>query len=140
MGITGVSRIVGTRAERKPVAKYAGAKARQCAKIWELRQALIEAGFLSLDQQADALGLARSTTWSVLKGAHKASGLSASVIKRMLSSPTLPPEARRVIEGYVEEKCAGFYGHRDNRVRRFRAKLAVRFNSQCNRRDVSTKS
>ena len=98
-------------------------KATQRMKIGELRQALLDAEFVSLDQQARALGLTRSTTWSVLKGAHKATGLTASVIQRMLSSPTLPPKARRVIEEYVEQKSAGAYGHGENRLRTFRTKL-----------------
>ena len=128
MGKTGVSsRVVNTSCrhipERMPILSRAHAKARQCAKIGELRQALINAGCVSLDQQAGALGLVRSTAWAVLKGAHKASGLTASVIKRMLVSPTLPQEAKRVIEEYVEEKSAGLYGHRENRLRTFRARL-----------------
>ena len=36
-------------------------KARQLAKIQEIGQALIDAGFRSLDEQAYALGLSRST-------------------------------------------------------------------------------
>ena len=101
-------------------------KARQCAKIGELRQALLDAGFISLDQQAAALGLSRSSAWSLLKSAHKASGLSASTIRRMLNSPTLPPKARHVIEDYVERKCSGTYGHREHRLRRFRAQLNLK--------------
>jgi hypothetical protein len=57
-----------------PSALVAKMKGRQCAKIRDLRQALIDAGFRSLDQQAMALGLSRSTAWSVLQGHHKASG------------------------------------------------------------------
>ena len=56
------------------------AKARQSNKIRELRLALRRAGLIGLDEQAQALGLPRSTTWKILKGGHKASGLSAMVI------------------------------------------------------------
>ena len=49
-------------------------KARQCAKIAELRMVLINAGLVSLDASANALGLSRSTTWAVLKSNYKASG------------------------------------------------------------------
>lgn len=55
-------------------------KARQAAKIREIRSALVDAGYLTVDQQAAALGLARSTAWTVLRANHKASGLSASVL------------------------------------------------------------
>ena len=86
-------------------------KARQRVKIGELRQALLDAGFVYLDQQAGALGLTRSTTWSVLKGAHKATGLTASVIRRMLSSPTLPPDARPLLIILVVVLVLGALGY-----------------------------
>jgi len=41
------------------------------------------------------------------------------VIKRILSSPSLPPAARRKVEEYVAEKIAGLYGHSEGRVRWF---------------------
>jgi hypothetical protein len=50
------------------------AKARQVAKIKELGAALAADGFVTLDEQARALGLSRSTAWAVLKANHKASG------------------------------------------------------------------
>src|SRR6266576_2463654 len=76
-------------------------KARQLAKIQDLGQALIDAGFRMLDEQADALGLARSTAWTILKARHKSSGLSAMIIERMLGS-TLPAP---LCQGEMEE-CA----------------------------------
>src|SRR6478736_3104464 len=79
-------------------------KAQQIAKIAELRNALMAAGYHSLDCQAAVLGLSRSTTWIILKANHKASGLTASVISRILCSHELPPNARRVIEEYVAQK------------------------------------
>jgi hypothetical protein len=48
-------------------------KARQTSKIRELKSALIQSGFIVLDEQANALGLSRSTTWTILRGDHKAS-------------------------------------------------------------------
>ena len=65
-------------------------KARQSSKIRELGDALVTAGFVMLDEQAQAIGLCRSTTWTILKGNHKTSGLSATVINRMLAAPQLP--------------------------------------------------
>ena len=58
-------------------------KGRQTLKIRELGDALISEGFVTLDEQALALGLCRSTTWTILKANHKSSGLSATVINRM---------------------------------------------------------
>ena len=78
-------------------------KARQSAKIRQLGQALIDAGLRTLDAQADALGLPRSTAWTIVKTCHKTSGLSAGSIERMLGSK-LPPRARATIVEYVEEK------------------------------------
>ena len=94
-------------------------KARQAARIRELAAVLAASGFVSLDQQARALGLSRSTTWTVLKANHKASGLSAATISRMLSSPALPQHVRATLLTYVEEKVAGLYGHNKMQLRRF---------------------
>jgi hypothetical protein len=55
-------------------------------KIKELEAALTASGVVTLDEQAKALGLSRSTAWAVLKANHKASGLAASTINRMLST------------------------------------------------------
>src|SRR5262252_391583 len=92
-------------------AAVAQAKARQSSKIRELRIALRSAGLIGLDEQARALGLPRSTTWKILKGDHKASGLSAMVISRMLSAPRLTPVVPNKIHEYVRDKTDGFYGH-----------------------------
>ena len=93
-------------------------KARQCAKIAELRKILEQAGYRTISKQAVVLGLSRSTTWAILKANHKSSGISGSIIKRMLRSPDLPPVARQWIDEYVAEKLAGKYGHRRNRSSR----------------------
>src|ERR1700750_3239369 len=79
-------------------------KTRQTAKLNALREALIEAGFHTLDAQSAALGLGRSTTWAILRGQHKSSGLSARIITRMLAAPGLPPRVRAVVLEYVEER------------------------------------
>jgi hypothetical protein len=102
---------------RKPV--VAEMKARQAAKIREVGHALVDAGFLTLDEQSKALGLARSTTWTILRASHKGSGLSAAIIKRMLLSPQLPPLARRKILEYTTDKLAGVYGGSQTQRRRF---------------------
>ena len=99
------------------------AKARQLSKIRELRLALRRAGLIGLDEQAQALGLPRSTTWKILKGGHRASGFSAMVISRMLSEPRLPPVVRTKILEYVREKADGLYGHGKRELLRFSARI-----------------
>ena len=98
-------------------------KARQSAKIRELGQDLIDAGLRTLDAQADALGLPRSTAWTIVKTCHKTSGLSAGSIERMLASK-LPPRARATIVEYVEEKSFGLYGGSRRQQQRFAVRLS----------------
>jgi hypothetical protein len=94
-------------------------KARQRAKIRDIGAALQAAGYTVLDRQAEVLGLARSTTWSVLRGGHKSSGLSAAIIKRILAAPQVPPAVHQKLLEYVAEKSAGHYGHCPQRRRKF---------------------
>ena len=99
-------------------------KARQSAKIRELGQALIDAGLRTLDAQADAFGLRRSTAWTILKTCHKTRGLSAAIIERMLGSSKLPPRARAIIVEYVEEKSFGLYGGSRRQQQRFAVRMS----------------
>jgi hypothetical protein len=95
------------------------AKARQASKLAEIRAALVAAGFDTTAKQSAVLGVGRSTTWAVLNS-DKRAGPSANVIKRILSSPSLPAVARRKVEQYVREKGRGLYGHSDPRTQAFR--------------------
>jgi hypothetical protein len=99
-------------------------KARQGAKLRELRQALIDDGYVGLCSQAAALGIRRSTAWVVLNGRYKTSGLSASIVEQMMASPKLPPRARRVLQDYIAAKSAGLYGYDRKSVRAFQKKLS----------------
>jgi hypothetical protein len=110
---------------QRPLLLTARMKARQSSKIRELAEAVKSAGFLTLDEQAKALGLPRSTAWTIRKANHKASGLSASIINRMLAAPELPPLARTKILEYVEEKAAGLYGGSRSQCRKFAARLSI---------------
>ena len=94
------------------------AKARQASKLTEIRKALVSAGCDTVARQAAVFGLRRSTTWALFNQ-DKSAGPSANVIKRILSSPHLPPRARRKIEEYIEAKSAGLYGHSKRRTRAF---------------------
>jgi hypothetical protein len=120
MNQTSVLRIAGgSGPPRGPESIVARMKARQCGKLRALRQALIDAGCHSLDQQAAALGLCRSTAWTVVQGQHKASGLSAAIVNRIMESPRLPQSARTVLLEYIQEKAAGVYGHNGEQTDRF---------------------
>ena len=101
-------------------------KARQSSKIREIGEALITAGFVSLNAQAKVFGLPRSTAWTILSAKHKGTGLCARIICRMLSSGELPVLVRAKIMEYAEEKAAGIYGGTERQRRRFTAKLTLR--------------
>ena len=98
-------------------------KARQSAKVREIGEALLAVGYDNLDAQAAALGLSRSTTWTIIRGTHKSSGLSAAILNRMLSAPDLHSLVRRKILEYTLEKSAGLYGTPRNCQRRFNQRL-----------------
>ena len=98
----------------------------QSQKIRELKNTLVALGFDTLDEQASVLGLRRSSAWSVLKGNHKGSGLSAGTIRCLLRAPQLPAAARAKILEYVEEKASGAYGHSKPQLRRFIAQLPAK--------------
>ena len=98
---------------------HPGTKARLALKLAELRVALIDGGFDATAKQAAVLGVGRSTAWALLN-LDKRAGPTAIVIKRILSSPNLPPVARRKFEEYVEEKVGGLYGHSEPRTQAFR--------------------
>jgi hypothetical protein len=99
-------------------------KARQACKLREIRDALVAEGVPSLNEQAALLRLSRSTAWTILHGNHKGSGLSATIINRMLAAPGLPARVKDKILEYVEEKAAGSYGHNKTQRHRFIARLS----------------
>ena len=100
-------------------------RALQVCRIREIGEALVSAGVVTLDEQAQVLGLCRSTTWSLLRANHKNSGLSASVVKVILESPRLPPGVRTKVLEYVEEKVSGQYGHHARQIARFAKRLEL---------------
>ena len=68
----------------------------------KLRESLVTVDCAALDEQANVLGLSRSTAWTILNGSHKSYGLSATTVNRMLVAPRLPPLTRTIILEYVE--------------------------------------
>ena len=101
-------------------------KARQSAKIRQLAEAAKLTGLYTLDELASALGIPRSTAWTIRNGGHKASGLSVSIIDRMLSAPKLPPSVRTTLLEYITEKTSGLYGGNERQRRLFCARLKDR--------------
>jgi hypothetical protein len=94
-------------------------KARQATKIRELAETAKADGFRTIDQLALAFGIPRSTTATISNGSHKASGLSASIVGRMLIAPNLPPTARATLLEYIAEKTSGLYGGTERQRRQF---------------------
>jgi predicted DNA-binding transcriptional regulator AlpA len=72
-----------------------------------IREALIGCGYTKLDQQAKALGISRSTVWTIIKTKHKLGRLSTKTTKRILANPELPPPVRSVILQYLAERSRG---------------------------------
>src|SRR3974390_3246972 len=87
-------------------------------KLGEIGGALVAAGYDTTAKQAAVLGVCRATAWVVLNR-DKRVGPSASVIKRILSSPNVPPPVRRKIEEYIQERISGLYGHCVSATRAF---------------------
>src|SRR5689334_12674294 len=66
-------------------------------------EALIAPGYTSLDEQAKALGLNRSTTWTIVKNKHKLGYLNSKTTQRILANPTTPQSVRSIIQQYLAQ-------------------------------------
>src|SRR4029077_7790024 len=77
-------------------------------KIQDIVDALVAEGYLSLDAQAKALGVCRSTAWTIVKTKHKLDRLSFKTTNSMLANPKLPPSVRLVIHQYLSERSEWF--------------------------------
>ena len=66
-----------------------------------ITEALIQSGYRSLDAQARALGISRSTAWTIINGKHKRGRLHANTTIKILSNPALPAQVRAVVEAYA---------------------------------------
>ena len=100
------------------------ARIQQRRKIEEIGRTLVECGFVALEEQAYALGLCRSTAWTVIRATHKTSGLSALTINRMLATDHLPPRVRLKLLEYIAEKMSGAYGDQEQRLKAFASKIS----------------
>jgi hypothetical protein len=72
--------------------------------LQDIANAVIVEGYYSLDQQANALGIHRSTAWTIMKNKHKLGRLSEKTTSRMLAQPGLPPSVRALILRYLMDK------------------------------------
>ena len=75
--------------------------------LQQIREALAQSGYTKLDQQAKALGVHRSTAWTIIKTRHKLGRLSAKTTQRILANPDTPPSVRSVIQKYLAERSLG---------------------------------
>jgi len=72
--------------------------------IQHITDALVAAGYTSLDKQAKALGLHRATAWTIVKSKHKLGRLNIETTERILANPHLPASVRTVVEQYRTER------------------------------------
>ena len=77
---------------------------RRTIPIEDIADALVAAGYTSLDKQAKALGIHRATAWTIIKKKHKLGRLNGDTVNRMLANRELPPSVRIVIEQYLAEQ------------------------------------
>ena len=67
-------------------------------------EALIASGYTSLDEQAKALGVHRSTAWVIINNKHKLGRLSTKTVYRILGNPETPPAVRAVVQQYMTKR------------------------------------
>ena len=92
------------RPKKRPVATLFTANAghRNCVvALQRVSDALIAAGYTTLDAQAKALGVQRSTAWTIVRAKHKLGRLSEKTRRRILDNPHLPPTVRAIFQQYL---------------------------------------
>src|SRR5262245_20949480 len=82
--------------------KNPGAR-RQNVPIEAIAAALVAAGHTRLDSQAKALGLNRSTTWTIVRNKHKLGRLNRQTAQRILANPDTPSSVRTIVEQALAE-------------------------------------
>jgi hypothetical protein len=73
-------------------------------RLQHISEALIACGYTKLDQQSKALGIRRSTAWTIMKTKHKLGRLSTKTTNRILANPQLPLSVRSVVQRYMAER------------------------------------
>ena len=67
-----------------------------------IADALIKGGYNSLDDQAKALGLNRSTVWNIMKTKHKLGRLNNKTVRSILANPDTPPSVLVIIRTMLD--------------------------------------
>ena len=110
------ARCVSTGATTQDDNSLRAMKARQTRKIEQLREVLFANRHLRVREQAELLGLGRSTAHAVLQRSYKHSGLSAAIIKRMLACRTYPTERGLSLSNTTPRRlpdCTGIHVPKD---------------------------
>ncbi len=84
------------------------------SELGPISEALIASGYTSLDEQAEALGLRRSTTWTIVKNKHKLGRLCGKTIERILSNPQTPAAVRIAVQQYAFQRSPKRKSRRPN--------------------------
>ena len=85
-------------------------------RLHDISNALITCGFTRLDEQAKALGLHRSTAWTIVKSKHKIGRLHTKTVARILANPDTPAPVRTVIRQYVAERPDSFPAPNEDQI------------------------
>jgi hypothetical protein len=81
-----------------------GTPRKYAVNLHHISEALIASGYTTLDDQAKALGIHRSTAWTIVKTKHKLGRLSTKTTKRILANPATPASVRAIIQRYLAER------------------------------------
>ena len=101
---TEATRRCGNLNTRLETVQYLNPHRNYLTSIEQIADALILAGYTTLDAQAKALGIHRATAWTIIRAKHKLGRLNSKTTDRMLANPRLPPSVRAVLESYVAER------------------------------------
>ena len=80
---------------------------RRAVPIQAIADALVAAGYISLDKQAKALGIHRATAWTIIRKKHKLGRLNRPTAQRILENPDTPPTVRAIIQQTLGERFDG---------------------------------
>jgi len=69
-----------------------------------IANALIKAGYLSLDAQAKALGVSRSTAWTIVNTKQKLGRLNNKTARCILANPNAPASVHVIIRTMLDRK------------------------------------
>jgi predicted DNA-binding transcriptional regulator AlpA len=87
-------------------------------ELRRISEALIADGCVTLDEQAKALGLGRSTVWNIIRNKHKLGRLSAKTINRILTNSETPPTVRAIVERYKSERSVAAHSKAQTKPQR----------------------